>query len=95
MGFGKRGSLRLARVADRISPAVKRFGLGGIDNTRSLPASRFHVKDERLSIDPAFSLPKDAHGACVVAVRDGKLIAIIAIEAGQARLINIGPVLAR
>lgn len=68
---------------------------GGLDNTRSLPASRLRVNDERLELDPAFTLPKDAHGASVVAARDGKLVAIIAIEAGQPRLLSVDPLLAR
>jgi len=67
---------------------------GGGDETRSLPATRILVMDERLSIDPSYTLPADAHGASLVGARDGKLVGIIAIEAGQPRLIGVGPLLA-
>ena len=68
---------------------------GNIDDTRSLPATRINAKDGQLSIDPTFTLPKNAHGASVVATRDGKLVAIIAIKAGQPNLLGLEPVLAR
>lgn len=68
---------------------------GSADDTRSLPATRLQVNDERIAIDPSFTLPPEAHGASVVAARDGKLVAIIAFEAGQPRFIRVEPLLVR
>ncbi len=89
------GGWPLDRIRQMTTPEDCLIVFGNIDDTRSLPATRINAKDGQLSIDPTFTLPKNAHGASVVATRDGKLVAIIAIKAGQPNLLGLEPVLAR
>jgi hypothetical protein len=85
----------LDRIRHMTAPEDCLIVANGIDNTRSLPAARFSDEDGRLAIDPSFTLPEGAHGASVVAVRDGALVGLIAIEAGRPQLLNVKPVHAR
>jgi len=62
---------------------------GGIDSTRSLPATRLKIEVGQITIDPSFTLPNDAHGASVIATRDGNLVGIVAIESGRTRLLDV------
>ena len=89
------GGWPLDRIRHMTKPEDCLIVFGSIDDTRSLPATRLSAKDGQLLIDPTFTLPQDAHGASVVAIRDGKLVAIIAIEAGRPHLLSFEPVLAR
>jgi hypothetical protein len=89
------GGWPLERLRPMTTPEDCLIVFGGIDDTRSLPATRLVANDAGLSIDPSFTLPTDAHGASVVAIRDGKLVAMIAIEAGRPVLLSIEPARAR
>ena len=89
------GGWPLDRIRHMTKPEDCLIVFGSIDDTRSLPATRLSAKDGQLLIDPTFTLPQDAHGASVVAIRDGKLVAIIAIEAGRPHLLGFDPVFAR
>ena len=83
------------RIRHMATPENCLIVFGSIDDTRSLPATRLSAKDGQLTIDPSFTLPDDAHGASVVAIHDGKLVAMIAIEAGRPILLSLESVHAR
>ncbi len=86
------GGWPLDRIRDMQAPEDCLVVFGGIGDTRSLPASRLRIEDGELTIDPAFTLPADAHGASVVAARDGKLVALIGREAGRSRLLKVASI---
>ncbi len=85
------GGWPVERIRKMTAPEDCLIVFGGLDATRSLPATRLTIKDGRLSIDDSFSLPIDAHGASVVAVRDGLLVGMIAMQVGRPALLNVTP----
>ncbi|MEO2045153.1 MAG: MlaD family protein [Pirellulales bacterium] len=59
---------------------------GSRDSILPLAANRLQRHDGDWRIDPSFALNADAHGACIVAVRDGSLVGILVVEKGLLRI---------
>ena len=65
---------------------------GSRDAIRPLPADRLvHTASQPQStgdwtLVPSFALDPEAHGACIVAVRDGAVVGILVVENGQPRI---------
>jgi paraquat-inducible protein B len=59
---------------------------GSRDSILPLAAGRLQRHDGEWQIDPSFALNADAHGACIVAVRDGSLVGILVVENGLLRI---------
>lgn len=56
---------------------------GGRDQQVPLAASRIEVAPSRWQVDPSLPLATDAHGAAVVAQRDGAVIGLLVIDDGE------------
>lgn len=59
---------------------------GSRDSILPLATGRLQQHEGEWQIDPSFTLSASAHGACIVAVRDGFLVGILVVEKGLLRI---------
>ena len=60
-------------------------------NPLPLAVARLTLGEDRWLIDPAVSVHDSWHGACVLARSDGKLVGLVLVEAGAARVSLVPP----